>query len=229
MGALMRAHNWAVTPLGPPQGWPQSLKAMVGAVLNTPQLGTILWGPELRMLYNDGYIPSMADRHPHALGAPVSEVWGEVWELVAPAFHQAMKDGKGFMQHHVELPMVRNNRHEVTYWNISATPIRGDDGQIAGLLNLGSEITKQVYAEQEREQALAKLRILNSSLEEQVAQRTAARNRLWTMSADLMLVASVKGVAYSGDRDRSFRLNVTVAHEMVLRDLIVISAVTMGR
>jgi hypothetical protein len=24
--------------------------------------------------------------------------------------------------------------------------------------------------------------------------------------------------AYSGDRDRSFRLNVTVAHEMVLRD-----------
>jgi hypothetical protein len=26
------------------------------------------------------------------------------------------------------------------------------------------------------------------------------------------------GIAYSGDRDRSFRLNVTVAHEMVLRD-----------
>ena len=33
-----------------------------------------------------------------------------------------------------------------------------------------------------------------------------------------MLRGERRPIAYSGDRDHSFRLNVTVAHEMVLRD-----------
>jgi hypothetical protein len=32
------------------------------------------------------------------------------------------------------------------------------------------------------------------------------------------LCASIEPHVYSGDRDRSFRLNVTAAHEMVVRD-----------
>ena len=26
MGALMRAHDWSSSPLGPPEDWPQSLR-----------------------------------------------------------------------------------------------------------------------------------------------------------------------------------------------------------
>ena len=29
MGALMRAHDWSSSPLGPPEGWPQSLRTAV--------------------------------------------------------------------------------------------------------------------------------------------------------------------------------------------------------
>ena len=75
MGARMRAHDWSTTPLGSPETWPQSLKTMVAACLNSPLLGAVLWGPELVMLYNDAYIASLADRHPDALGRPVAEVW----------------------------------------------------------------------------------------------------------------------------------------------------------
>src|SRR3978361_2223448 len=103
MGALMRGHDWAVTPLGSPETWPQSLRAMVSVCLNSPILGTVLWGPDLRMLYNDAYIPSMADRHPAALGRPVAEVWGSAWEQVAPPFRRAMATGEGFSQNHVAL------------------------------------------------------------------------------------------------------------------------------
>lgn len=74
MGARMRAYVWDDKPLGPPATWPTALKAVVSAVINSPVLGTVLWGPELRMLYNDAYIPSMAELHPAALGAPVADV-----------------------------------------------------------------------------------------------------------------------------------------------------------
>ncbi|MCJ2137490.1 PAS domain-containing protein [Methylobacterium sp. J-026] len=151
MGALMRAHDWARTPLGPPETWPQSLRTALSFCLNTPILTTILWGADLRMLYNDAYIPSMADRHPAALGCPVAEVWGEAWEQVSEPFLQCMETGEGFSRTHVEIPMVRRGRQETTYWDFSAAPIRGEDGSIVGLLNQGLEITERVRAESRAE------------------------------------------------------------------------------
>jgi len=194
MGALIRARDWATTPFGPVERWPQSLRSMVGACLNSPLLGAILWGPELRMLYNDQYMPSLADRHPDALGQPVAEVWGDAWEMVAPTFHQAMRTGEGFAQDRVELPMVRNGQAEITYWNISATPIFGEDGSIVGLLNQGIEITGQVIAERQRQAAKMRLRELNEQLAHEVAVRTEERNLMWDTSPDLMLVIDFGGV-----------------------------------
>lgn len=194
MGALMRARDWAATPLGPVEDWPQSLRSMVGACLNSPLLGTVLWGSELRMLYNDAYIESMADRHPGALGRPVAEVWGEAWEMVAPQFHQVMRTGEGFVQDRVELAMVRNGQPELTYWNISATPIYGEDGCIVGLLNQGFEITGQVISERERAAAKEQLRETNRNLAHEVAIRTEERDLMWHTSADLMVVIDFNGV-----------------------------------
>ena len=48
----MRRMDWRGHPLGAPTEWPQSLRSMVSACLNSPVLGTVLWGPDLRMLYN---------------------------------------------------------------------------------------------------------------------------------------------------------------------------------
>ncbi|MCQ2030483.1 hybrid sensor histidine kinase/response regulator [Stutzerimonas zhaodongensis] len=194
MGALMRAQDWAATPFGPVDGWPQSLRSMVGACLNSPLLGTLLWGPELRMLYNDAYVPSLADRHPAALGRPVAEVWGEAWDMVAAPFHHAMRTGEGFAQDRVELPMVRNGQPEITYWNISATPIYGEDGSIVGLLNQGIEITGQVIAERQREVAQKQLHEMNMHLAHEVAIRTEQRNLMWDTSPDLMIVIDFNGV-----------------------------------
>ena len=196
MGTLMRTHDWAATPLGPFDGWPQSLRTMVGACLNTPLLGTVLWGPELRMLYNDTYVPSLADRHPAALGRPVREVWGDAWDMVAAPFHDAMRTGEGFAQYRVELPMVRNGIREITYWNISATPIFGEDGSIVGLLNQGIEITGQVVAENQRSAAKQQLRELNRHLAQEIAIRTEERNLIWDSSPDLMIVIDFKGVIH---------------------------------
>ena len=148
MGVLMRSHDWSRTPLGPPETWPQSLRTMVSVCLNTPILSTILWGADLRMLYNDAYVPSLADHHPAALGRPVAEVWGASWDQVSGLFLRCLETGESFSQKHVAIPMVRRGRQETTYWDFNAAPIRGENGDIVGLLNQGMEITERVRAEQ---------------------------------------------------------------------------------
>ena len=35
MGRLMRAHDWSATPLGPVEGWPQSLKVALRILLGS--------------------------------------------------------------------------------------------------------------------------------------------------------------------------------------------------
>ncbi|MEV4780220.1 hybrid sensor histidine kinase/response regulator [Burkholderia sp. LMU1-1-1.1] len=186
MGARMRSHDWSKTCLGDPHTWPQSLRSVVSACLNSPILGTILWGPDLCMLYNDAYVPSMADRHPAALGKPVAEVWGSVWDEVAPQFYEAMKTGIGFSSSNVELMIMRNGQMEQTIWNFSAAPITGEDGTIVGLFNQGIEITEQVRKEIAIHRA-------QETLERTVDETTRDRNRLWELSADIMLRCGFDG------------------------------------
>ena len=186
MGARMRAHDWSTSCLGDPHTWPQSLRSVVSACLNSPILGAILWGPDLCMLYNDAYAPSLADRHPAALGKPVAEVWGSVWDEVAPKFHQAMATGIGFSSSNVELMILRHGHMEQTTWNFSAAPIVGEDGEIAGLFNQGIEITEQVRRERAIHQA-------QQTLERAVDETLRDRNRLWELSADIMLHCGFDG------------------------------------
>jgi PAS domain S-box-containing protein len=146
-GAMLRARDWSATSLGPVERWPAELRVMLSTVINSPVLGAVLWGPELLMLYNDAYIPSLAERHPAAFGRPVAEVWGDAWAQVSAPFYTCLATGKGFEQRDVELTVTRNGVTEHTHWDFSAAAIRGDDGTILGLLNQGFEITAQVKAQ----------------------------------------------------------------------------------
>lgn len=194
MGARMREHDWASTSLGAAETWPQSLRSAVSICLNSPVLGAVLWGPDLCMLYNDAYIDSMADRHPWALGLPVAQVWSSAWETVAAPFYHAMRTGEGFSQEMVEVPMVRNGQAETTYWNIIASPIRGEDGSVVGLFNQGFEITSRIVAERERSAAEAKLHQLNQNLASEVSVRTEERDLMWDTATDLMAVIDFDGM-----------------------------------
>ncbi|QIB51775.1 PAS domain-containing sensor histidine kinase [Pseudomonas sp. OIL-1] len=194
MGARMRAHDWGRTPFGPPDTWPQSLKSAISICINSPVLGAVLWGPDMRMFYNDAYIQSMAERHPLALGCPVAEVWDMSWKAVELPFCRLMETGEGFGRRKVELPMVRHGQLETTFWDITASPIRGEDGTIVGLYNQGFEITSRVIAEREREAAETQLRQLNGRLTEEVSIRTEERNLMWDTAPDLMVIIDFKGI-----------------------------------
>ncbi len=68
MGRLIRSKDWSQTPVGPPEGWPQSLRTALGIMLHSRYQMFVWWGKELTYFYNDAYIPVLGKRHPWALG-----------------------------------------------------------------------------------------------------------------------------------------------------------------
>src|SRR4051794_18365622 len=70
MGERIRAFDWAKTPLGPLETWPQSLRTCIRIMLTSRQPIWIGWGPQLIKLYNDPYKAIAGGKHPRALGRP---------------------------------------------------------------------------------------------------------------------------------------------------------------
>src|SRR5690349_25051140 len=95
LAQLMRAFDWAGTPLGPTETWPKSLKTAVGIMLTSRQPIWIGWGPDLIYLYNDPYKSIIGGKHPWALGRPTSVVWREIWQDIGPMLSQAMGGDAG--------------------------------------------------------------------------------------------------------------------------------------
>ena len=70
MAARIRAFDWAATPLGPLDRWPQSLRTALRLMLNSNHPMFIWWGGELIQFYNDAYSQSIGpERHPSARSA----------------------------------------------------------------------------------------------------------------------------------------------------------------
>ncbi|HSC62726.1 MAG TPA: PAS domain-containing protein [Caldimonas sp.] len=149
MGALMRAHDWSTSSLGPPAAWPQSLRTAVRLMLNTGHPMYIWWGADLACLYNDAYRRSIGpERHPRSIGRPAREVWSEIWPVIGPQIEQVMS-GRGATWHVDQLvPITRHGRVEDVYWTYSYSPI--DDAAaprgVGGVLVVCSETTQQVLA-----------------------------------------------------------------------------------
>ena len=176
MAEMIRSRDWATTPLGPMDEWPQSLRTSLGFVLNSTLLGAVLWGTELRLLYNDAYREMLGDRHPRALGEPVTEVWGETYVPIAEQFAQVLATGQGFGSKDIRLPMGRYGVRQITYWNATASPIFGEDGSILGILNIAIETTEQVKANADRDEAHLALNSENKALSDAVESTIAERD-----------------------------------------------------
>ncbi len=124
---LMREHDWSMTPLGPPEGWPQPLRTVVRLILNTGHPMYIWWGPDLLCFYNDAYRQSIgSERHPGSLGRPARAVWHEIWPIIGPQIDQVISGGGATWHENHLVPITRNGRLEEVYWTYSYSPIDDD-------------------------------------------------------------------------------------------------------
>ncbi|MEA2867263.1 MAG: hypothetical protein QOE39_1978 [Bradyrhizobium sp.] len=180
MGALTRAYDWSASPLGPPEGWPQSLRTAVRILLNTNHPMFIWWGEELIQFYNDAYRQTMGpERHPSALGQGGRECWAEVWDIIGPQIEQVMSGGGATWHENQLVPVTRYGRLEQVYWTYGYSPIDEDDG-IGGVLVVCRDVTREHLASvalREREAELARVQQVGRIGGLEVDLRTGFRNR----------------------------------------------------
>jgi PAS domain S-box-containing protein len=146
MGALTREKNWGKTSLGASETWPQSLRTILGALLNSKFPMFLWWGPELICFYNDAYRPSLGQngKHPEILGMPAKEAWPEIWEIIKPLIDQVLSGGEATWSEDQLIPIFRNGALEDVYWTFSYSPVFGETGNIDGVLVTCSETTAKV-------------------------------------------------------------------------------------
>lgn len=143
MAERVRQHDWAATPLGPLEHWPDVLKTTVALCFASSFPQSIAWGPHLTMLYNDAMTPILGDK-PYALGRPFNEVWREAWEEVSP-IAQAVFEGHATYVENFPLVIERGAGAEQAYFTFCYSPIRDSQGKVVGLLNTVTETTATVF------------------------------------------------------------------------------------
>lgn len=149
MGQRMREYDWASTPLGPVQSWPQSLRTCIRIMLTSRQPIWIGWGKQLIKLYNDPYQSIVRGKHPWALGTPASIVWKDIWRDIEPMLKQVMEKDEGTYVESQLLIMERNGYPEETYYTFSYTPIPGDEGTTAGMICANTDDTDRIISERQ--------------------------------------------------------------------------------
>ena len=147
MGARMRAHDWRQTPLGPVASWSASLRTAVGVVLTSPYPVALFWGPELITLYNDSFRPLIGDKHPLGLGMPMPQLFSEVWNVAGPLFAQVLGTGTPVSLENQPFFMNRQGFLDEGYFSFAYTPVRDEQGRVAGLFDFVNETTRQVLTE----------------------------------------------------------------------------------
>jgi signal transduction histidine kinase len=146
MARRMRALDWSLTELGPPETWPQSLRTAVSICLGSSFPILLWWGPHYIKLYNDAYSTIISDKHPRALGQPGKEVWAEIWDIIGPMLDSAYA-GNATRSNDLMLPLERKGYREETYFTFAYSPIANDTGGPGGVFSAIMETTERVLSE----------------------------------------------------------------------------------
>jgi len=153
MGRLIRGFDWAGSDLGPPGGWPTSLKTLVSLMLSSHQPMFVIWGPGRTWLNNDAFLPILGRKHPQALGRSALAVWGEAREELEPLFDRVFS-GEPVHMDDIRLLLDRHGELEEAHFAYSYTPVRDATGEVVGLFGVCTETTERFLAAQRSDEQL---------------------------------------------------------------------------
>jgi signal transduction histidine kinase/ActR/RegA family two-component response regulator len=229
VGELMRSHDWSRSPLGPPERWPQALRAVVDLLLQSRFPMFVAWGADLGFLYNDPYAEILGAKHPAALGARFYDIWSEIWPDISPLIDAAMR---GHATYREDLPLLMNRKgyDEQTWFTFSYSPVRDETGGVAGMFCACHETTEKVVAEQALRRNQEELREADRRKDEFIAMLAhELRNPLAPVRTGLELIRAAGNTPEAVDRVRTV-MERQVAHMVrLIDDLLDVSRITSGK
>jgi hypothetical protein len=110
MAGLARNHDWSSTPLGRIEDWSEILLSSVNLMLACAFPSLVFWGPDLVQVYNDAFIPLLAERHPSGLGQTARECWSDAWQIVGPNLKRVIDDQTTVYHQNAIVPIIRDGK-----------------------------------------------------------------------------------------------------------------------
>ena len=163
MAERVRAHDWSSTALGRIEHWPDGLLCAVNLMLACAFPSLVFWGTELVQLYNDAFVPLLAERHPSGLGQTAQQCWWDAWQIVGPNLQRVMVGQETVYYENAVVPIMRDGRLQDIRWTYNYSPIFSPDGHVLGVLVICQDITREVTAVQSlRDSEARALRVLQS-------------------------------------------------------------------
>lgn len=162
---LIETHDWSTSPLGLRTQWPRSLQTLVSLALDSLAPTLLTWGPEQVIFYNDAARPLIGRYHPRGFGRPIAIGMPKTWERAAALINQALSGQPTVMEgiHFVD----RTGKEAQDIWyNLSFSPVRDDNGVIAGAYCVFSETTDLVQRDTRRVTNERRYQSLFDSLDE---------------------------------------------------------------
>ncbi|MGN6752639.1 MAG: ATP-binding protein [Intrasporangium sp.] len=147
LGQKLLEYDWAASPLGPMDEWPESLRTAVSLCLTSRFPLLVLWGPKFALIYNDAYLPILGGtKHPAALGTPMEDVWPELRGELLPLLQEVMAGQGPIAAEDHRLRLDRNGYLEEVFVTFSYSPIVDDEqhGEVGGILCAVTETTRHV-------------------------------------------------------------------------------------
>jgi signal transduction histidine kinase/ActR/RegA family two-component response regulator len=147
--ALMRARDWSRTSLGHPSTWDLGLRTTIRHTVNSRLPMFLVWGQELTCVSNECCAIFLGEKYPHAVGAPIQDVWGRISNDICALVDQALA-GESPCAEDLPLTVHRQGRQERAWFTFSCSPVFDEENHICGVLCTAIETTARVLAERRR-------------------------------------------------------------------------------
>ena len=147
----VRNFNWASTPLGGIEGWPDQLRLIINLLMSDPSPAVIYWGEELTTIYNEAYIPIFHSKHPWALGRPFKEVYADLAAELENFYDTMWENGRQFgkatgARDQRFIAAVHSERPEEIFFSYTVLPVLGENGCIGGFYVVFHDVTHTVLS-----------------------------------------------------------------------------------
>jgi two-component sensor histidine kinase len=140
---LIANRDWASTPLGPIDTWPQYLRTTVGTILRSPIAMMLLWGEEGVAIFNDAQAKTMHDFGAPNMAVPARESWPELAEFIDYVI-QKVFEGQSLQYNEHELKVHQEGKLKSYWFDMTYSPILDERGRPVGVLAVTFDATERV-------------------------------------------------------------------------------------
>jgi hypothetical protein len=146
---FIRNYDFAATPLGPIEQWPQLLRQHVCQIMIHPHPRVLTWGSQLCLLHNEAARKTAVDHgRADCLGRPILDVWPELHDTgLATQLREVIETGRAIHTPDMLLILESHRQGSMSsakcgaasqvecHLDICLSPVFDGNGSVAGVMH----------------------------------------------------------------------------------------------